>query len=250
MDIKEYIKMPNCTVPEDIQLSLKKGGSITPTDFENKNMILSDTALQAEAGYTLLPDGRYLVSMYCPMPGVTKEMVEWWFWWHPQISDRYKAWYPGEHFAVGYAKKDKEYFRQKQMPSFKSNIQYPVERIGKLALPLSIEFVSPETFGFSEKVMKENKVATIVCGHVGALNGIVQHTEMAHIFFEREDGLFMVSRFWMGERLRSPIIRKAMPNESTAKSMAEHCCVEYRNFAKRVPMLYEKNREQEDEKNG
>lgn len=243
MDIREFLKMPNCPVPAKIQQALKNGGSITPTCFENKNIILSDEALQKQAGFTLLSDGRYLVSMYCPMPGVTKEMVDWWFWWHPQNSDRYKAWYPGEHFSVGYAKKDKEYFSQKQMPSFKSNIQYPVEKIGKMALPLSIEFVSAEEFGFSEEIMQENRVATIVCGHVGALRGIVQHTEMAHIFFEREDGLFMVSRFWMGERLHSPVIRKAMINESTAKSMAEHCCVEYRNFAKRVPVLYKENRE-------
>lgn len=238
MNFDKFFKMENCKVPEDIAVKLVSGGDITYTDFEEKNQILPNCELHKQTGYIQNKNGDWLVSMYCPMPGVTKEMVDWWFWWHPQDSDRYRAWYPGEHFAVGYAKKDKEYFQKKQMPAFQSNVQYPVEKIGKLALPLSIEFVSPEEFGFSEKAMKENEVATVVCGHVGALKGIVQHTEMAHIFFHTDQGLFMVSRFWLGKRLKNKLLRKVILNKETASSMAEHCCVEYRNFAQRIPMLY------------
>lgn len=238
MNFEQYMQMPNCIIPDDIKASLETAGSITLTQFQDKNSVLSDASLQMETGCKKLPDGDFLVSMYCPMPGVTKEMVDWWFWWHPQKSERYKIWYPGEHFAVGYRKKDKEYFTAKSLPPYKSNIQYPVEKIGKLILPLSIEFVSAEDFGFSKEAMKENNVATIVCGHVGAFGRMIQHTEMAHIFFEREDGLFMVSRFWLGKRLKNPLIRKVMLNFGTAKGMAEHCCVEYRNFAERIPLLY------------
>jgi hypothetical protein len=31
------------------------------------------------------------------------------------------------------------------------------------------------------------------------MKGLMKHTEMAHIFVEIEDGLFMYSRLWMGE---------------------------------------------------
>ena len=31
------------------------------------------------------------VSCFCPMPAVTKEMIQWWLWWHPQENLRYKA---------------------------------------------------------------------------------------------------------------------------------------------------------------
>lgn len=239
MPYSKYFKMKNCTVPSDIRKLIDDKNRITGTEFESKNEILKDKALQTEVGYTQMPNGDWLVSMVCPMPEVSREMVDWWFWWHPQEDVRYKLWFPGEHYKVSYAKKDKPYFSQDRVPEFKANTQYPVERIGKMVMPLSIEFVSPEAFGFSKEAMEENKVATIVCGHVGAMYGLVKHTEMSHIFFEDDEGgLFMISRFWIGKRLKNPLLRKMILTDETAKGMAEHCCMEYRNFAERIPVLY------------
>jgi hypothetical protein len=67
--------------------------------------------------------------------------------------------------------------------------------------------VTPEEFGFSRDMMKENRIPLIVCSRVG-LKGLVMHTEMAHIFRQAKDGFFMFSRFWLGERLKSGIIKK------------------------------------------
>ena len=77
----------------------------------------------------------------------------------------------------------------------------------------------------------------IVCGHVGAFNGLIWHTEMAHIFRQTEDGLFLISRFWLG-RTMNPVLRKLMINDAMAQGMAEHCAVEYRNLAEILPALY------------
>ena len=77
----------------------------------------------------------------------------------------------------------------------------------------------------------------IVCGHVGAFNGLIWHTEMAHIFRQTEDGLFLISRFWLG-RTMNPVLRKLMINDAMAQGMAEHCAVEYRNLAEIFPALY------------
>ena len=105
-------------------------------------------------------------------------------------------------------------------------------------MPLRIDFVTPEQFGFSPEIMQDNHVATVVCGHVGAFRGLIYHTEMSHIYFEREDGLFMVGRFWIGRLLKNGLLRKALLTEDTAKGMATHCCIEYRNLANKLPMLY------------
>ena len=86
---------------------------ITLIEFSEKNAVLESAELQSEMGYALLPNGNYLVSMTCPMPGVTTDMIQWWFWWHPQADERYQAWFPGEHFRISYARKDKPYFAQK-----------------------------------------------------------------------------------------------------------------------------------------
>ena len=239
MEIKELLKKTLPQIPPEIAKSLIKN-EITKTPFDQKNEILSDVDLQTEIGYVKMDDGTYLVSMICPMPGITAEMIDWWFWWHPQAKERYQVWFPGKHYGIGYSKKQKEYFNQKSCPSFQNNTQYPLEKIGSAKLPLRIDFVTPEEFGFSKQAMEENNIQRIVCGHVGAFNNLVKHTEMAHIFKQTEDGLFMISRFWLGETMKNQLLRKLIITKDMAKGMAEHCCVEYRNLCEILPILYEK----------
>lgn len=238
LDFKKYMEMENAAIPEEIAQTLVHPGGITITSFEDKNEILKNPELQQETGFARMANGDYLVSMHTYMPGMTVDMINWWFWWHPQDKERYQLWYPGEHFRNGYAKTDAEYFNQKTMPAFQANTQYPVEKIGGRKMPLSISFVSPETFGYDSALLKEANVATVICGHVGAFRGFVQHTEMSHIYFQKADGLFMVSRFWIGKRLKNKMIRSKLLTDETARGMAEHCCVEYRNLAAKLPSLY------------
>lgn len=239
MDYQKYLVMPNATIPKDIAEKLKKPGNNHITSFTDKNDILTHKELHEDIGYTQMEDGNYIISSCVELPGITAQMAEWWFWWHPLQKERYMLWYPGEHFGIGYAKKEESYFNQKKMPEFQPNMQYPIERIGEMKLPLSIDFVTPEQFGYDEKLMKENDVATIICGHVGAFRDFVPHTEMSHICFQRENGLFMVNRFWMGQRAKNAVVRKLLLTDENAKGMAEHCYIEYHNFAKKIPMLYE-----------
>lgn len=238
MNINDLIKKPLPEIPIDIakQIADKK---ITLTDFADKNDILKSEDLQNEIGFGKFKDGSYLVSMTCPMPDITPEMIEWWFWWHPQKSERYRAWFPGEHYSVSYARKYTDYFNCKSQPKFQNNTQYPTERIDGLPLPLRIDFVKPEEFGFSKDTMQQNNIPLIVCGHVSAINGLIRHTEMAHIFKQTESGLLLISRFWLGKTLKNPLLRKLILTDNTAKGMAEHCCVEYRNLAEILPQLYE-----------
>lgn len=238
MDLKKYEDMPNAKIPPDIAAALKESGNIRLTAFEDKDQVLIDEGLQLETGYRRMDNGDQQVSMYCHMPGMTRQMIEWWFWWHPQDAARYRLWFPGEHFNIHVDKKDSEYFSLPECPEFRPNSQYPTEKIGGMRMPLRIDFVTPQEFGFSPELMKECGVAAIVCGHVGALGGLVYHTEMAHIYFQRDDGLFMVSRFWIGKLLKNRLLRRAILTDATARGMAEHCCVEYRNLAAKLPPLY------------
>lgn len=237
MNIGQLMNKPLPTIPEDINQKILES-NITLTSFENKNDILSSDILQSEVGYKKFPDGSYLVSMICPMKGITPDMINWWFWWHAQDKIRYQVWYPGEHLSISFRKKDISYFNQPKMPEFKENSQYPSERIGKIKMPLRIDFVNPETFGFSKSMMLENSIPLIVCGHVGAYNGFIMHTEMAHIFKSTDDGLLLISRFWIGKTLKNKFLRKMLLTDETAIGMANHCCIEYRNLAEILPDLY------------
>lgn len=239
MNISKYSSMPNATVPAHIKEKLEKIGGITKVEFEDKNHILTHHDQWQECGYDKLADKSYLVSMVTPMPRVTKEMVFWWFWWHAQDSERYKAWYPKEHYSISYHKRDKDYFSTETPPPFQSNIQYPVERVGKFVAPLSIEFVHPSDFGFSPKLMLEHGVEEIVCGHVAAFKGLIPNTEMAHLLVQGEDSPLWVSRFWLGKNVKNPLLKKVLLTEKQAKDMAIHCCIEYQNFAHKIPLMYE-----------
>lgn len=237
MELQSLLRKPLPTMPPEIADALKTN-TITKTAFAGKNEILANPKLQAEVGYTKMDDGTYLVAMVCPMPGITVDMIEWWFWWHTQDSLRYQVWYPGDHISIKYHKKDKAFFEQPTMPAFVPNTQYPVERIGGMKMPLRIDFVTPEDLGFSKQAMQENNIPKIVCARVGAFNNLVKHTEMAHIFKQTEDGLFMISRFWLGKTMTNPLLRKLIITEDMAKGMAEHCCIEYRNLREILPLLY------------
>ena len=238
MDLRDALKRPLPEIPPVIRAALEAPGGVTLTPFAQKNDILTKTDLQREVGFARFENGSYLVSMTCPMPGVSPEMVRWWFWWHAQRSLRYRVWFPGEHYGISTARKNRAYFAAPALPEFQPNTHYPIERIGKLILPLKIAFVSPEDFGFSPGLMRENGIPLIVCGHVGAVYGMVEHTEMAHIFKRTDEGLTLISRFWLGQTLKNPLLRKAMLTDATARGMAAHCCVEYRSLAGILPELY------------
>ncbi len=244
-EFETYLHKQVPAIPADIQEALETAGSVTEIPFAEKNRILCEENLQSEAGILRTEDGNWLIAMTCPMPGITPDMLRWWFWWHPQEDIRYQIWFPGAHKAIGYRKKDAPYFRQRACPPFQDNVQYPTEAIGSRSMPQSLAFQTPSEFGFSEKLMAENDIPLIICGHVGMLRGMIMHTEMAHIFKQTEDGGVLISRFWLGNLYRFRVFRRRIFSETMAMNMAKHCCQEYRNLAQILPELYRKYAQEE-----
>lgn len=237
MTVEELLAKPLPKIPPEIRAAIE-APHITMTEFADKNDVLTIPNLREEVGWRPYDQCCYLVSMTCPMPGVTADMVDWWFWWHAKNSVRYQEWFPGAHYRNTYSRKDVPYFERDEQPPFQPNAQYPKETIGGRTAELIIRFVTPEQFGFDKTKMRNANVATIVCGHVGVAKGLVMHTEMTHVFFQADGGLFLASRFWMGELMRPGIVKRRAITEGMAKGMAEHCAVEYRNLAQILPGLY------------
>lgn len=234
--MRGLLNKPLPVIPSEIQNRLDDP-KITLTPMHRMNDILLDKNLQNDIGFAQFPDGSWMVSMVCPMPGISKEMIDWWFWWHCQENLRYQVWYPGNHISIKYHKKDLAYFERPTMPDFQPNSQCLLEKIGGTTMPLRLDFVTPEQFGFTKEAMVRGNVATIVCGHVSAFNGLVPHTEMAHIYKQSDGGLFLISRFWLGKTMH-PLLRKLIMTKDMARGMAEHCCIEYRNLTQILPELY------------
>lgn len=109
--MEELLKKPLPVIPEEIQVELD-AFTITLTSMAQLNGILGNPTPQEEVGVCQFPDGSWSASMVYPMPGVTKEMIDWWFWWHCQETLRYQVWFPGDHISIKYNKKDRAYFEQ------------------------------------------------------------------------------------------------------------------------------------------
>ena len=183
------------------------------------------------------------------MPGVSGEMIDWWFDWHQRDPIRYRVWFPGAHQSTSY----------EPAPALGAKahwgaIHHPVEDIGLGMDRLRIAFQPPARLGFSTDALADPRVATIVGGFVGDDRRRAQHTLMTHVFLTSPEGVVQRSRFWIGAVLRpyapAPIangvarlinrrfVRARVVPKRTARLMTEHCADEYANLAALLPELH------------
>ena len=100
--------------PHPLQLELMREpmsvDDILPLDCLND--MAKPGYLKREHGWCILPDGTGYSASYHYMPGVTVEMIDWWYAWHfiapPSVPKeagnlRYKIWCPIEHWDTGCA---------------------------------------------------------------------------------------------------------------------------------------------------
>ena len=211
--------------------------------------LLDPAPLPQENGWKRLDDGIRSVAVRTEMPGVSAEMIDWWFDWHPREAERYRLWHPAAHFDNS--------LEPPAHPGAKAHwgaVHHPVEDVGTGTVHARIEFLAPSEFGFSGDALDDPAVGTIVCGLVGDDRKRLRHTAMAHVFLAAGDGLVLRSRFWLGARIRpylpgplgglgeAALNRRAvrdlaLPKEG-APALARHCSEEYANLARILPGLY------------
>jgi len=133
------------------------------------------------------PNGIYEVSALTPMPGVTPEMVRWWFGDYMQTTEHYMRWFPGAHLWMDWENKvPGEYVGASHLVN---------EYIGEDLAKLRIQFVPPEEI-LGDVNLHADDVA--VCARAGLLEQPIYGGQMCHIIRATEDGSEMRSRFWLG----------------------------------------------------
>src|SRR5207253_356736 len=124
--------------------------------------LLDPSPLPAETGWCTLPDGVAYVAVRTAMPGVTAQMVDWWFDWHPREAARYRIWHPTAHHDNA--------VEPSRVPGAKAHwgtVHHPVEDVGTGVVHARIAFVAPTEMGMSTDALDDPRVGTIVCGHAG-----------------------------------------------------------------------------------
>ncbi len=157
------------------------------------------------------------------MPGVTGEMVDWWFDWHPRDAVRYRIWHPLAHHDNSV-----EEPRTRGAKAHWGAVHHPVEDVGSERVHARIEFRPPTEMGLSTDALDDPAVATIVCGYAGDDRRRVRHSPMIHAFLRAPGGVVLRSRFWLGAALRpylpGPLAAPRLaPRSTTAWCAGSRC---------------------------
>lgn len=215
--------------------------------FEERNRFLQGTDREyCQIGYGVAEDGIGFVCNETYMPGVTSEMMDWWFPWHSVGSDlRYKIWDPEDHYFA--RANNAAYVCNPAVPVSQKtwNVDhYIMEDIGNGPSFLRLQFKRPRDFGYDESIIGTKSCESLVCaigaGDCGAA--------MTHKWIPCQSGILFSSRFWIGYALREGRIVKALPEGASVPlevpcGLFAHNIKEFTNLASILPEVYAANKE-------
>lgn len=224
-------------IPDDVGSEMDDP-HVTLTPLDRVDDLLAEGPIRREAGIGEFSDGNHLVAMRGTLPGVTREMIAWWYWWYPQDKLRYQAWDKGAHVDVAFSPKDDDYFNQLSQPSFAGSLQDLTVMVGARQETLRTRLVGPREFGFSAQALEAAGDPYVACGSAGSLGGRIDHTRFAHVFFPSEGGLEVESRFWVGQGVTNGLIRRRIVSQARSRALAELTCSEWLELARILPDLH------------
>lgn len=258
LDGKPYAKYWNPEMgplPDHVQRALINGAEAQEFGFEvaEANQLLEPGYLPMETGYTRLGNGQVFVSCLTRMPGVTAEMIDWWFGWHYMEDQRYKLWHPRAHLSQEAERMVGDDPDLSDREKYLHNPNYVSEYVGgdKYDLVLALTDASElldvgrfETAG----------VGTAICGTVGYADRGINFGLLVHMIRATDDGAEMRSRFWLGNieirrfkddgfvnrMVGSQLVAKRTPM-TMGRDMLVHVASEMNHLAGFLPDLYRDN---------
>lgn len=223
------------------------------TTIDQRNDILKPGYLETENGYARMPDGSGAVATKVEMPGVTPEMLDWWFAWHGLKDLRYKIWCPTEHYAIHVLEKDLPR-RLDQSLSLKERnwgtTDVATENVGGGPQPMHLSFLSPIDYGYDPELVKN--VAVLVSANVYDAETGHGLITFSHCIREIPGGVEYRSHYWQGYNIdkNGKAVAVAIPEGGfpmeVMKSCAYHSLTEYSNLRRILPELYAEYGQEKD----
>ena len=243
----KYFYQPMVPPPRTTMDALARGpidpGLALP--IHQRNDMLNLGSLPTEMGYCMMADGSGFVAMATKMPGVTSEMINWWFYWHGLESLRYKIWDPDDHYAIHVPNEDLGRRLDSRLNLRERNwstTDIVDEDIGLGPVVLYISFMSPEDYGYDMARFRAPNVLTAVSANLGAVDTRTPMATFTHVVREIPGGVELRSRFWLGWHVidKKPVRVADQPPE-LVKGLAYHSPKEYANLAAILPKVYGEN---------
>lgn len=246
----KYYDLPMTAVPEE-KIERVKRGPMRVEDalaIEQRNELFITGYFNVESGYCVMENGTGFVANLTKMPGVSAEMFEWWFAWHPLEDLRYRIWDPEDHFYARHQNPEKVLNPLVPMREKTWGTSHLVmEDVGLGASELRLDFMYPSTLGFDETQIGTQNCAALftAVGH----SPVAPNTVMTHFVRAVEGGIELRSRFWIGYKAENGSAVKAIPDGVmlpviVPQCLFEHCSKEFAHLAAILPDVYKENKDQ------
>jgi hypothetical protein len=219
---------------------------------EQIDELLNPGYLDVEIGWCNLPNGAGFIANKSVYPGVTAEMVDWWFAWHPLEDLRYRIWYPPQHAGIMLSPEGRKRLLDPAIPMAEKNwgvVHHVTENCDCGMENITIGFMSPRDFGFDMSRWKKPFVSTFAGGGGWAVTvdktdeSITAPALMCHIFREVPGGLEHRTRFWLGYRMSCGKPECTLPPgiavpQAAIRGLARHNVKEFTRFKSFLPRIY------------
>ncbi|MBP2656356.1 MAG: hypothetical protein H6Q73_3925 [Firmicutes bacterium] len=247
----KYYDVPMTPAPQDIFELLDKG-PIDPSlalPIDHRNALLKPGYLPVERGYCIMPDGTGFVAGLTKMPGITADMIDWWFAWHGLEGLRYAIWDVDDHYDIHVKPEDLERRLNPKLSLRERNwntTDVVTEDIGTGTMVLDISFISPAAFGYDMSAFAKG-ASTAINANLGPHEPKTPLVCFSHVAREIPGGIELRSRFWIGWNIidQKPVrVGTEVPAEviaGLAKGLAYHCPKEYHNLAAILPKVFAEN---------
>ena len=209
--------------------------------IQHMNDLFQEGYLPGEFGTCVLTDGSAVVANHLKMPGVTVEMVDWWFAWHGLAPLRYKLWDKDEHYDISTSDPDRR--RDPSVP-LRERIWNTCDTVsednfGTGPRTVVINFRNPVDIGFDPEKYAAFDGTIICAGDEKA------PTVMCHFVRPIQGGVELRSRFWVGYSIVDGKPVKVVPEGKSIPPergvlMLRHNIKEYTNLAAILPEVYAK----------
>lgn len=241
---KELAEIP------DEDLEKVNAGPVDPstaTAVQDRNDMMKPGYLDVETGYTVMEDGSGFAATLVKMPGITPEMLDWWFNWHPLEGLRYALWCPVAHTDIS-VEDPARHLDSSGVPLQERNYgstHYPVEGFNvEGRQKVAIQFFSPQDFGLDMAMFKEPEISRAYCANVILDLLKTPFNAFFHAVREVEGGVEYRSRYWIGYTMKNGApkrVKRPMPfkMKDLARNNCLHSLIEYNNLASFLPQLYE-----------
>ena len=219
---------------------------------ENMTRLLDPGYHEIEIGWCMMHNGAGYIAMRYQMPGVTVDMVDWWFAWHPLEDLRYRIWYPPYHLGVHVDDWAQPRLLDPAVP-VRDKCEHIVHHVTEDVGMRDGAHRHPLSHARGDGLRHERFVAPNVSTFVGGFGfSLNEHQPpeipaapaiMCHFIREVDGGVEWRTRFWMGYTLMSghpvcmlpPGVR--VPEEAPY-GLANHNIYEYTRLKSLLPLIY------------